>query len=91
MRSGSDLREDLVAPAIDEALLPPCTAWLLMPPTRLLRDFGFALLAALAPQHAPVDLRRLLADGQPLPTPAPDWSTWRAAVHAHTLPLVTTR
>ena len=85
-----DLREDLVAPAIDEALLPPCTAWLLMPPTRLLRDFGFALLAALAPQHAPVDLRRLLADGQPLPTPAPDWSTWRAAVHAHTLPLVTT-
>ena len=37
------------------------------------------LLAALAPQHAVVDLRRLIADDQPLPEPAPDWQAWRVA------------
>ncbi|WP_101927222.1 MULTISPECIES: LysR substrate-binding domain-containing protein [Luteimonas] len=77
-----ELGEDLVAPVLEDALLPACTTWLLLPPTRVLRDFGFALLAALAPQHAPVDLRRLIADGQPLGAATPEWSTWRDTVRA---------
>ncbi|MDR6990378.1 LysR substrate-binding domain-containing protein [Luteimonas sp. 3794] len=74
-----DPRDDLVAPPIADDLLPPCTTWLLLHPARVLRDFGFALLAALAPHQAVVDLRRLIADGQPLPEPAPDWQAWRVA------------
>ncbi|MFL6586485.1 MAG: LysR substrate-binding domain-containing protein [Luteimonas sp.] len=74
-----DPRDDLVVPPIEPDLLPSCTTWLLLHPARVLRDFGFALLAALAPQHAVVDLRRLIADDQPLPEPAPDWHAWRVA------------
>gem|GEM_PF-831 len=74
-----DPREDLVVPAIADDLLPACTTWLLLHPARVLRDFGFALLAALAPHQAVVDLRRLIADGQPLPETAPDWQAWRVA------------
>ena len=74
-----DPRDDLVVPPIEPDLLPSCTTWLLLHPARVLRDFGFALLAALAPQHAVVDLRRLIADDQPLPEPAPDWQAWRVA------------
>ncbi len=77
-----DPREDLAVPPIADDLLPPCTTWLLLHPARVLRDFGFALLAALAPQHAVVDLRRLIADGQPLPEPAPDWQAWRVATRS---------
>lgn len=77
-----DPRDDLAVPAIADDLLPPCTAWLLLPPARVLRDFGFALLAALAPHHAPVDLRRRITDGQALPDTTPDWREWRTATRA---------
>ena len=81
-----DPRDDLVVPPIADDLLPPCTTWLLLPPARVLRDFGFTLLAALAPHHAVVDLRRLIADGQALPDTAPDWQAWREATRAARIP-----
>ncbi|WP_058835997.1 LysR substrate-binding domain-containing protein [Luteimonas abyssi] len=74
-----DADADLVAPPLAPDLLPACTTWLLLPRDRVLRDFGFALVAALAPQHAPLELRRLIAHGEPLSQPIPDWHSWRAA------------
>nr|WP_255699509.1 LysR substrate-binding domain-containing protein [Luteimonas sp. Y-2-2-4F] len=71
--------EDLVAPPMAPGLLPECTTWLLLRRDRLLRDFGFALVQALAPHFDTVELRRLLELGEPLPHPPPDWAAWRAS------------
>lgn len=71
--------DELVAPPQAPDLLPECTAWLLLRRDRVLRDFGFALLRALAPHFAAIELRRLLEVGEPLPRPAPPWSAWRTA------------
>ncbi|MCD9004753.1 LysR family transcriptional regulator [Luteimonas sp. XNQY3] len=73
---------DLVAPPVAPDLLPPCTTWLLLRRDHVLRDFGFALLRVLAPQHATTDLRRHLDHEQPLPDFVPDWAEWRVAIQA---------
>lgn len=77
-----DPRDDLAVPPIEHDLLPPCTTWLLLHPARVLRDFGFALLRVLAPQHAATDLRRRLDHAQPLPDLVPAWADWQAAIEA---------
>ncbi|WP_024892283.1 LysR substrate-binding domain-containing protein [Luteimonas huabeiensis] len=74
-----DEDSDLIAPPMAPGLLPECTTWLLLRRDRLLRDFGFALVRALAPHFDAVELRRLLELGQPLPHPPPDWAAWRAS------------
>ncbi len=73
---------DLVAPPVAADLLPPCTTWLLLRRDHVLRDYGFALLRVLAPQHATTDLRRRLDHDQPLPDLVPDWPDWQAALRA---------
>lgn len=73
---------DLAAPPIAADLLPPCTTWLLLRRDHVLRDYGFALLQVLAPQHAATDLRRRLDHEQPLPDLVPGWADWRVAIEA---------
>ena len=73
---------DLAAPPVAADLLPPCTTWLLLRRDHVLRDYGFALLQVLAPQHAATDLRRRLDHEQPLPDLVPGWADWRVAIEA---------
>ncbi|KLJ00612.1 LysR substrate-binding domain-containing protein [Luteimonas sp. FCS-9] len=76
---GADIDDGLVAPPVEDGLLPECITWVLLRRDRVLRDFGFALVQALAPHYAAVELRRLLDHDQPLPVPAPDWRRWSRA------------
>ncbi|HEY0178642.1 MAG TPA: LysR substrate-binding domain-containing protein [Dokdonella sp.] len=57
------------------ALLPECTAWLVLRRDRVLRDFALALIELVAPQIDGRELRRVLAGNA-----APDWPappSWR--------------
>ena len=62
-----------VLPAPEQ--IPECVAWAVLPRERVLRDYAFALVHALAPQLDRHDLRRAI-DGniEPVwPTP-PSWN-----------------
>lgn len=69
---------DLLAIPAD-ALLPQCTAWLLLRRDRVLRDYTQALITRLVPQLHARDLRRALADGETLQLQAPHWRELTAA------------
>ena len=63
---------DLVALPAD-ALLPQCTAWLLLRQDRVLRDYTEALITRLLPQLKPRELRRALDDGEELKLEPAHW------------------
>jgi DNA-binding transcriptional LysR family regulator len=48
--------------------LPACITWAVLPRGRVLRDFALRLLAEIAPQIDPIDLRRVVAGNA-----EPDW------------------
>ena len=63
---------DLVAlPA--RGLFPECTTWLLIRKDRVLRDYAEALIRTLIPAIDLRDLRRALADGEPLRIEPQTW------------------
>ncbi|MCD9032665.1 LysR family transcriptional regulator [Luteimonas sp. Y-2-2-4F] len=64
-----------------EAILPGCTAWLLLKRDQVLRDFGIDFVLRLLPGWSRAELRRVLADETPVPASAdaPHWRDWRRA------------